>query len=256
MNKSFFSRIFGGSETSEEDVAPDEALGEEAKNKSKIGSLFSRSKKTPGVVKKVGANSTSVRGAQYPPPTDDVPASFPEDMRESLGSSPPGGFSMSSSCGGIETGEIHNSTPPEEEKAEVAALDRSAERLKIDPFGAVKPLEKQKSGNDLGRQSFDSPGPEDDPSSPGSPKANWAPQGLGDRLLDPSSTGEQVPTAHVSAHSRSDTAAPDCVVWVPFRIPCHGVAVIIGIPACQQRQTTRHFGKEAARILGFRPSVL
>jgi len=191
MNKSFFSRIFGGSETSEEDVAPDEALGEEAKNKSKIGSLFSRSKKTPGVVKKVGANSTSVRGAQYPPPTDDVPASFPEDMRESLGSSPPGGFSMSSSCGGIETGEIHNSTPPEQEE-EVASLDRSAERLKIDPFGAVKPLEKQKSGNDLGRQSFDSPNPEDDPSSPGSPKASWAPQGLGDRLLDPSSTGTKV----------------------------------------------------------------
>ena len=70
---------------------------------------------------------------------------------------------MSSSCGGIETGEIHNSTPPEQgvpgslsacaavaelgcfgTEEEVASLDRSAERLKIDPFGAVKPLEKQK----------------------------------------------------------------------------------------------------------------
>ena len=34
--------------------------------------------------------------------------------------------------------------------------------------------------------------PQDDPSSPGSPKASWAPQGLGDRLLDPSSTGTKV----------------------------------------------------------------
>merc|ERR1712166_977309 len=64
----------------------------------------------------------------------------------------------------------------------------------LDPFGAVKPLEKQKSSNHVGRASsgalFDSAGSPESP--PTSPVASTRPSGLGDRLLDQGSTSSKI----------------------------------------------------------------
>jgi len=113
--------------------------------------MFTRKggKKGPGTIRREGGEAPRVMGAQHPPPS--FPMTIEEQLR--LESEASAASDSPTSIVGVEQGELIDAVVTEE-----AAASGSPDSSAIDPFGAVKPIEKQQRSD--GRSSFNGEGAE------------------------------------------------------------------------------------------------